>query len=241
MSQARHMQEVWPISIACCASLLGLWVCSHPCKMRFVWATVLILRHGMPVADRPRGADTLLVTYQPAIAESRLTVDLDIYGMSARPSLASEPMAVSHSATHGYFDLVSCSFYHLPMGYDPAAADTCAVWFVDQTSYRGMSTGAMYFIVELPALAMTRAVAMWTALGYPSVPSSMRVSVDCTPGIECRGGAVPVRRFGNGGRLEASANCSFMSEWLGEALHISSGATRMLEEKRETKGSRLVF
>lgn len=146
-----------------------------------------------------------------------------------------EPMAVSHSATpRAIFDSVSCSFYHSLMGYDPVAADTCAVWLVDQDFIPRYSTGAS-IIVELPAPGddLCSAV-MWTALGYPPCAELMRVSVDSIP-----------RGLSAEGELYRSPVCDRAVEAKHHVFPIERGSgrhyiylpelRRMLEEKRETK------
>lgn len=146
-----------------------------------------------------------------------------------------EPMAVSHRVTpQAIFDSVSCSFYHSLMGYDPVAADTCAVWLVDQDFIPRYSTGAS-IIVELPAPGddLCSAV-MWTALGYPPCAELMRVSVDSIP-----------RGLSAEGELYHSPVCDRAVEAKHRVFPIERGSgrhyiylpelRRMLEEKRGAK------
>ncbi|WP_300300684.1 hypothetical protein [uncultured Muribaculum sp.] len=90
-----------------------------------------------------------------------------------------EPMVASRSvAPERIFTEVSRSFYHSLLGYDPVAADTAAVWIVDQDFIPRYSTGACV-VIEVPAGGDDPSGAvMWSALGYPPCAEMRRATLD---------------------------------------------------------------
>lgn len=90
-----------------------------------------------------------------------------------------EPMVASRSvAPRKIFEDVSRSFYHSLLGYDPLAADTSAVWLIDQDFIPRYSTGACV-VIEVPAPGDDPSGAvMWSALGYPPCAEMRMATLD---------------------------------------------------------------